>query len=486
VVFRRPLPYVYLGRTVFEAARVQWQASDALPLASEPFAAALDLVFAAVVARFARRPLVQLLRSPHFNLAADPGEPAQAGIAALDRALADAGYLGDVERLRAFAEMAVGPEAAAARAAAAVAGELAPLADRANVSSHLTRVLAFLHGHERMSAADDPADTRHLRARAAVLRTLEDMRAAAVAHDDPVVPLEEVAASVRRWIESQTFTPARGDGGVRLVDAQSARYGDFDHVWLAGLVAGDWPESSPRNIFYPPFLLSRLGWPPESERLAAERAAFSDLLGLARDRVSVSSFTLEDDSIVEPSPLLEDLERAGLPTADAGGGPAVRVFLDEALSGRTVVTESLAPTAAEWAALRGARTPAADPAFHGFGTTAGPPPRRQRPYTVTGVDRYLECPFRYFAVSVLGLPDEAPDEQGMSPKERGRFVHEVFRAFFAEWQARGGTGIGVEELDAARGLFAEVAGQRLALLPESEAALERLRLLGSVAGPGLG
>jgi hypothetical protein len=67
VVFRRPLPYVYLGRTIFDAARVEWQASDALPLAAEPFAAAVDLVLSVVTARFARRQLVQLLRSPHFR-----------------------------------------------------------------------------------------------------------------------------------------------------------------------------------------------------------------------------------------------------------------------------------------------------------------------------------------------------------------------------------------------------------------------------------
>src|SRR5512145_882665 len=45
VVFQRPLPYLYLARQVFTAARIPYQASDALPLAAEPFAAALDLLF---------------------------------------------------------------------------------------------------------------------------------------------------------------------------------------------------------------------------------------------------------------------------------------------------------------------------------------------------------------------------------------------------------------------------------------------------------
>ena len=48
VVFGRPLPYVYLAREVFDAARVPFQTDDALPLAAESGAAALDLVLAFV------------------------------------------------------------------------------------------------------------------------------------------------------------------------------------------------------------------------------------------------------------------------------------------------------------------------------------------------------------------------------------------------------------------------------------------------------
>ena len=45
LVFQRPLPYIYLARSVFTDAHIPYQALDARPLAAEPFAAALDLVF---------------------------------------------------------------------------------------------------------------------------------------------------------------------------------------------------------------------------------------------------------------------------------------------------------------------------------------------------------------------------------------------------------------------------------------------------------
>jgi len=61
IVFQRPLPYLYLARQVLGSANVRYQASDALPLAAEPFAAALDLVFAVAAEDASRAALIALL-----------------------------------------------------------------------------------------------------------------------------------------------------------------------------------------------------------------------------------------------------------------------------------------------------------------------------------------------------------------------------------------------------------------------------------------
>ena len=45
LVVHRPLPYVYLAREILRSARIPCQMFEALPLAAEPYAAALDLVF---------------------------------------------------------------------------------------------------------------------------------------------------------------------------------------------------------------------------------------------------------------------------------------------------------------------------------------------------------------------------------------------------------------------------------------------------------
>ena len=480
VVFKRPLPYVYLARTVFEAAGIEYQTADALPLAAEPAAAVIDLVCAAVESRYSRPSLVALLRSPHID--ADPSceRPSAADVDAFDRGLADARYLGDPQRLKRLAEEWHGAGAAAARAAAAMVSALEPLDTVDRVSAHASRLLEFLRSHERMAFPDDATRSRHLRARGAVLAVLEELRRAALAFDDPVARFDEVAATVRRWIESQTFSPRRGSRGVHLADAQAARFGDFDTVHLVGLAEGDWPERPARNIFYPAFLLAGLGWPSEADRRDAARAAFLDLLTLPRHRVSVSTFTLEDDSIVAPSPLIDEIPRARL-EVDRVATPPTTVFSDEALSAWPPVEAPMAAGAAAWLALRRGRSPSASAAFRG---EAGPVPTAV--YSVTAIDRYLACPFKYFAHTVLALPEEVEDEPAMTPRSEGEFVHAVLKTFFESWQADGFGAVTADLLPEARLRFAAVAERALARQPASEAVIQRMRLLGGVGAQGIG
>ena len=80
---------------------------------------------------------------------------------------------------------------------------------------------------------------------------LAALAGAHAAHDDAPIDIAEMAASVRRWIEEQTFVPDSDGTGVQLVDDQAARYGEFDEIALVGLIEGEWPERPKRNIFYP-------------------------------------------------------------------------------------------------------------------------------------------------------------------------------------------------------------------------------------------
>lgn len=475
VVFQRPLPYLYLARQVFADADVPWQAFDALPLAGEPFAATIDLVFSAAAAGYTRAALIALLRSPHLRFSLDGEELDARGVAALDRRLVDRKYLGGPERLAALADGGASAERIAAAAAAAL--ELAVAAPTA--SAQIDAVLQFLRSRERLPDADAAWAARHMRARSAVLSALEMLRDAHAAHDDRPLTVGELSGAVRRWIEGQTFSLRRGDSGVALMDVRAAAYATLDDVRIVGLTEAEWPERGDRSIFYPQSLLAQLGWPSELDRSRAARVVFQELLRLPRRRVALSTFSLENDALVSPSVLLDDVPALGLPVERLAPGARSRVFAHEALAIEPVEPDAVSGEARTWLAARIAY-PVAERRQSGW---ADPAPAAT--YAVSRVEKYLACPFRYFAGHVLRLPEEREEQAWMTPQERGVFVHEVFEHFFANWQAAGRGAITAANVTDAVAAFREIAERRLDELPEGDRALERTFLLGSAAAPGL-
>ena len=486
VVFQRPLPYLYVAGQLFASAGVPFATRDTLPLAAEPFAAALDLVLTFVSSGYARIPTIELLRSPHFRFAHNGRRFDPSVVGALDRNLVEARYVGDRDELGRLGTRWSGSRAGRRESAAAVpalvaaalAEELDELTRPGPSSRLLDCVLRFLDAHRAATPIEAETASRESRARAAVVGVIRDLRDAHARYDDPVEDLSGVTSTLRRWIEAMTFAASTGTEGVSLVDVRAARYGTFDNIFLVGLIDGEWPERRRQSSLYPGSLLIQLGWSREIDRLRAARAGFDDLLGLARSRVLVSTVAFEDDAVVATSAMLEDLADVRLEVTPEPL-PVGRVTIDAGLAQVPDAIPLLGETAA-WLALRRARGHASDSCYHGG---AGPrPPAR---YAVSAVEQYLSCPFKYFASTVLRLGEEPDDELIMTPRSRGRFVHEVFRVFFERWQQGEGGAIEVETLDAARALARVVAEEHLDGLPAQDRAVERVWLLGSAAGTGV-
>ena len=493
VVVGRRLPYVYLARGVFASGGVPLQSRDALPLAAEPFAAALDLLFSAVSTGFSAATLIALLRSPHFNFNAEEQAVTADDVASLAVGLAAFDHSGEAARLDSLAEawMDGGLEpprdprwnaagaARAARRAAEVVRALAPLAADQPASAALVSLREFIERFSRSLAIDDPLRERLLRARRAILAILDGLAEAHRRHHDLRWNIDELAGTVRRWIESETFTPQGGRAGVVLVDRDAAPFGEFDDLHLLGLVEGEWPARGRRNVFFSQSVLTPFGWPDEGARWQAERAAFVDLLRSPSAHVSLSSFSLEEDGLVDASTLLDEVPRAGL-SAVATAIPATHVFAREALALRPVPADVVEEPAASWARLRAARPDFALPAFHGY--THSP---SSRAWSVSAIDLYSQCPFKFYSRYVLRLGEEHEEEEGLTPLERGRLIHEVFEAFYREWQTRGHRGVTADRLEQAKSLAEAVLARHLEALPPSLAAIERTRFLGSPVAPGL-
>src|SRR5262249_20680562 len=106
IVVRQRLAYVYLAREVFRCTGIPYQMFDALPLAAEPYAAVVDLIFSCVSSNFARVPSIALLRTPHLHFLGEEGDSGVGvELSALDRALSESGYLGGLDALERLREV---------------------------------------------------------------------------------------------------------------------------------------------------------------------------------------------------------------------------------------------------------------------------------------------------------------------------------------------------------------------------------------------
>ena len=276
LVVRRPLPYLYLARDVFADAAIPFEALDTLPLAAEPYAAAVDVVLDCVAADFTRSSVMALLRSPHFRLDAEgPGiEPSDAwrlAVNACDSALAEARFLGGLDRLQALLGSWASDAAPAHReqrrrktalpalqAVLSAVTRLHPLAEPRPLVAQIDLLLDWLKRFDRPDAAQGATHSRRQRVRGAVFGALAALRDAYALHDPNAEgDVATLTAAIRRWLGAQTFALPSGEPGLQLVDAQAARYGEFDDLQLVGLIDGEWPERTNRNVLYPTSLLVR-------------------------------------------------------------------------------------------------------------------------------------------------------------------------------------------------------------------------------------
>jgi len=477
IVFGRPLPYLYMAPEVFGGAGLLHQTSEGLPLAGEPAAAALDLVIEFVSSQFSRSATTALLRSAQLQFGHGGERLSRSAVGAFDRLMIKRRYAGGLDALRDMAGLDPSPASAAANVAVDVAAELEPLLTDRPASLQLTSLATFFSSHGLAEGLSE----RETSARDTVLAILTSMAAACAAHGDRPVTIDELAPEIRRWVEDHTLRVRRPPDGIRLLGAQAARFADVDELHIVGAIEHEWPEPVRRNIFYPQPLLASIGWPSEQDRRGAAAAAFLDLVCSPSRFVSVSAFLLDDDAVVEPSSLLEDLHEARL-SSIAVTPSSSRVFIEEALSLEPARPDALADAdARDWLAVRAAQPDGADVRYHG---EAGP--RMSQPLSVSAIEMYLTCPFKFFAQHVLRLEEDPDDEDVLDPRTQGRLVHKVFETFFSAWQAQGRGAITSETIGLARELFATVVETCLAGTPDAEAALERTRLLGSSVAAGLG
>ena len=394
---------------------VEADSSAGAPLAQFPVG-----VLIALAARAATQPvkpsmLLGLVKHPYVRLGLDVGDlgaraamlerfalrgaPARSWDAIRKRVLGDEAE-SSATRVAA-ADLAQRLQTALALAATPFEGGEAEVVDAARALVHAVEALCA----DADGATGDLWSGGAGEAAAALLASLIDDGAAM-----PRVDASGFDALVGALIEGETVrTGGASHPRLRILGAIEARLVRADHVVLAGLEEGVWPQAAPIDPFLSRPMRKTLGLPPPERRIGLSAHDFAQAACAPR--------------VV----MLHTERRGGQPTVQSrwlwrlqtlamGGGLT--------LPGR--------PELSDWAeALDAPRSPVPQLAPRPRPT----PPREVRPRSlyVTRIERWVRDPYAIYAQYILNLrPMERPDEPAEA-RARGNAIHKALETIAKGW-----------------------------------------------------
>jgi ATP-dependent helicase/DNAse subunit B len=373
----------------------------------------------------------------------------------------------------------------------------APPREMARAFRSALRTLGLRRGLERTAASAFP-DTSALRRAALDLRGLDALERAldsvvdaselVASHAEPSASVTltrgEFRADLERAVSSQEFlVAATTEGGVRLLSATDLRGLTFHTVMILGLVEGEFPDRARGDWIYPQHErdnLKELGLAlvdlTPSEALRREEHFFYQAACRATDRLVLCRPLVGDDEaetiasyfIDECATVFgrdrgletvlftagfdgEHLERSTTPLElarslgrlrrNGNGNPeavdALGEFAREDRPGRT-------PAISEWALARiDIELLREGDGFSEFDGTIRSSALRHlldgafvaHTFSASELNVYGHCPFRFFALRVLGLRPRVEAALDLQAIEKGVLFHEILRRFFERHRA---------------------------------------------------
>jgi ATP-dependent helicase/nuclease subunit B len=381
-------------RALLERAGVALQDYGGWALSTSRAAAALDAWLECIEGRFRFRPLLDLLKSGYVDVDAH----------ALDR----------LERKLVYGEGIDGglPALLAAAHSKPLEALLRQLRDAAfslprdgaaieaqRWSELLQRSLEHTGLRERLGAD---------RAGDALLRVLAQL-GTAFARVPLTLRWEEFRALVDAALERATFSPDSAPGTVRLLTLEQAQPPACELLIVAGATREQLPGNAPRLPFFSQAVRAELGLPEwRAQRDLALARLRTALDGAAQVLVSYAAGSEEEPA--QLSPWIEAIEaqaaRAGVSLRDTH-------LPRLAAGGASEVGDATAHTA----------TPRPRPA------PSAPAALLPERLSATAHQALLDCPYRFFARSVLKLDAEHAPDEDPNRSDYGQRVHRILEAF---------------------------------------------------------
>ncbi len=227
--------------------------------------------------------------------------------------------------------------------------------------------------------------------------------------------------------------------GVRLMTAHKSKGLEFGHVYISGAYDGHWGNKKDRKYFH----ISLLGGDEEGGgRMEDERRLFYVALTRAKETVTISYSKVGRDGrdqlpsqfIEEIDPQFKETKNVNQTLEEFAGLPAFN-FIEKAQKKASVVDRDYVRDLF-----------------------------LERGMSVTDLNNYLKCPWQYFFVNLIRLPQSQTKHQIY-----GTVVHETLQSFFNKYR---------EEEDMSRKELLELFEHNLGRKPLSSADYKELHTKG--------
>ncbi len=421
VILRAEQPYAPLLERTFARAGIPARFYFGRSLAGTPICRYLNDLVRAAASGWEHRATLAALRSE----AHEAGRTAAA--AALERSVVDA-LPG--QGLEAMSRIVEGLDQPGASLLQDLIGSWLPMAlwDQESVppSQWAARIaaLAAIATPPAASSPVDPHDLARARSDAASLRAIQDTLASVERLLPPgAVSLDTFWRLVSPILAAAAVRPPDGRrDAVHVMDVHESRQWELPVVFVCGLMEGDFP----RRPSIDPLLGDELRFQLQKQGFPVLKAA---------DREAEEQFLLEV-ARTRATRILTFSYAAH----QADGAPALRSFFLDALD--------LAEQPARALAIRpSSPVPAAPRRSLQEKRVLDAILKRHSTFAPTAVEEYLQCPFRFFARSTLGLREApAPPEKRLTPAALGGLMHRVIERWhrdggdlpsllFSNWQA---------------------------------------------------
>jgi ATP-dependent helicase/nuclease subunit B len=233
-------------------------------------------------------------------------------------------------------------------------------------------------------------------------RLLNDFAASSKIHSS--IDFQTARSLLERLAWKRLHQPQGATGAVQIMGRLEAAGHQFDHLWVTGMAAEDWPAAHHPDPLIPYVLQRRCSMPGSKPDIElAQARAVTKRLALSAQDVIFSCAARRDGEALHPSQLIIDY-----PLADDSLHCAKSTWSQSLLGNAPLeIIRNDAP--APW--------PNKQPARGGA-----------RLFNLQG-----SCPLRAFLELRLGAVEIQPPENGLGYRERGSFAHQVLEDFYKEY-----------------------------------------------------